>query len=301
MKKKSRLKKWFEYVFFKTLFQIIKMVPLTWCGKIGQGFGFLTFRLLKARRLLTMENIRQAREKGFLPTDTDDYQLAKKVWKTLGMIGSESLFYYTRPPEQLKDTVRWDGEENLKRVLAKQKGVILVMAHIGNWELLGIILSASGYHLTPIVKTQSNKLLDKILQQQRQSVGMKTISQAGFLRPVVEALKRNEIVPFLIDQSAGRLGVPVQFLGRTASIPRGAAEFALKTGTPVVFAYLVRESVNRHLLVISEELKLNKTEDYQRDLADNTVLFTNLVQETVRRYPSQWLWMHKLWPSKIKC
>jgi Kdo2-lipid IVA lauroyltransferase/acyltransferase len=297
----KKLKKWFVYVFFKIFFLMIKSVPLTWCSWAGKHLGYFAYRVLKLRRRLTVENIRQARERGFLSAEIKDDQLAGQVWRTLGMVGSESLYYYTRPPEQFKDSVRWVGEENLRQVLEKKKGVILVMAHIGNWELLGISMSSAGYSLTPIVKTQSNLLLDKIIQEQRQAVGMKTIPQSGFLRPILEALKRNEIIPFLIDQSAGSIGVQVDFFGRRAPIPRGAAEFALKTETPVIFAYLVRESLDQHLLVISEELKLQRTGNYQQDLVANTAMFIQLVQETVQKYPSQWLWMHKLWPTEIKC
>jgi Kdo2-lipid IVA lauroyltransferase/acyltransferase len=92
----------------------------------------------------------------------------------------------------------------------------------------------------------------------------------------------------------------VDFFGRKASIPRGPAEFAIKTGTPVVFAYIVRQAPNHHRLIISEEIPVKHTENYKQDLLDNTAMFSAIIENVVAEYPNQWLWMHKLWPSKIK-
>lgn len=279
---------------------MVKIIPFSWSRWVLKEICLLAFHLLKPRRLLTIENIRNARERGFLDKDIDDYKLAREAWEHLGIIGSEFLYYYTRTPEQLKKYVTIEGEDNLRKVLAKKKGVVMVMGHIGNWELLGMALSVAGYKLSPIVKPQSNLFFDKVIQEKRHSIGMKTISSQGFLRPVVAALKRNEIVPFLIDQDAKGDGVRVRYFGREASIPAGAAEFSLRTGTPVVFAYIVRKSFNHHLLVISEEVSLCNSKDYKRDLVENTSLFMNLIQEVVREYPAQWLWMHSLWSTDIE-
>jgi KDO2-lipid IV(A) lauroyltransferase len=300
-KSKSKTNEWIQFVFIKVATFLVKIIPLTWSQWVWTKICLLAFKILKSRRLLTIENIHIARKQGFLQIDTSDYQLARQVWENLGLVGSEFLYFYTQSPERIKHMVKIEGQANLDKVLSQKKGIVLVMAHIGNWELLGIYLSIVGYSLSPIVQTQSNALLDEIIQKKRQSVGMKTIPKTSFLRPIVEAFKRNEIVPFLMDQYAGKEGgVFVDFFGSDTFLPRGPAEFALKTGTPVVFAYIVHQTLNQHLLVISEEIQLKKTGNYQQDLKDNTALFGGLIQEVIQKYPSQWMWMHKLWPSKIK-
>ncbi|MGE5606685.1 MAG: lysophospholipid acyltransferase family protein [Bacteroidota bacterium] len=299
-KSKFKISDWLQYGLVKILFFLVKIIPFSWSRWILKEICLLAFHILKPRRLLTIENIRNAREKGFLDKGTNDYKLAREAWKHLGDIGSEFLYYYTRTPEQLRKYVTIEGEDNLRRVLAKKKGVIMVMGHIGNWELLGMALSIAGYKLSPIVKPQANSLFDKIIQEKRHSIGMKTISSQGFLRPVVAAFKRNEIVPFLIDQDEGGGGIKVDFFGRKASIPPGAAEFSLRTDTPVIFAYITKKSCNHHVLVISEEIQIKNSGDYKKDLVDNTALFISLIQNAVRQNPSQWLWMHSLWPTNIQ-
>jgi Kdo2-lipid IVA lauroyltransferase/acyltransferase len=175
---------------------MVRITPAFWGRWVGKSLGLLAFKIMKSRQILTIENIRAAKESGRLKSEADDFNLAKQAWGNLGVVGSESLYYYTRTPKQIKKVVTLEGAENLQKVLVKQKGVIMVMAHIGNWELLGIYLSIIGYHLSPIVQTQSNALLDKILQEKRHAVGMKTIPKMSFLRPVIQAFNRNEIVPF---------------------------------------------------------------------------------------------------------
>jgi Kdo2-lipid IVA lauroyltransferase/acyltransferase len=298
--KKFKISDWLQYIFVESLFFLVRIIPFSWNRWIWKNISLLAFKIMKSRRLLTIENIRNARERGFLEKDIDDYQLARQTWEHLGIIGSEFLYFYTRTPEQLKKLVKIEGEENLKKVLAKQKGIVLVMGHIGNWELLGMFLSVFGYKLSPVVKTQSNSFLDKIIEEKRHSVGMKTIPNKGFLRPIVDAFKRNEIVPFLIDQEVRKFRVKVNFFGREASIPQGAAEFSLRTGTPVIFAYINRVNNNQHILVISEEISLKQSGNNKQDIIDNTTLFMNLIQDVVKKHPDQWLWMHSLWSTKLK-
>jgi KDO2-lipid IV(A) lauroyltransferase len=289
-----------EYILFRSIFFAVKLFPLAASSWLGRKLGALAFRILKSRRELTVENLREARDRGFLPGDTDIYRVAARTWENLCLMGIEFVYYYSCPNRRIREAVRVEGEENLKRVLERNKGAILVMAHIGNWELLGASLCAAGFGLSPVVQTQANSLLDKFINDRRRSIGMKTIPKMSFLRPIVQAFKRNEVVPLLIDQNAGKPGVPLEVFGRVARIPRGAAEFALKTGTPVVFAYILRESAGKHRLVISEEIQLSRTGDYQQDLRDNTARFIGMVQSVVSQHPDQWLWMHKLWPTDIK-
>lgn len=300
--KQMKFKHWLEYLFFQSFFLIVKLMPLSWSAWFGKLIAFFGFKILKARRLLTMENIRNARERGYLPADTNDYHLAKQVWEHMGYTSAEYLYYCTQTPERIRKSVQIVGAENLQRVLDKKKGAVVVMAHIGNWELLGMALCSLGYGLSPIVKTQSNQVLDEIIQKQRRDIGMKVIPKLSFLRPIIEAFRRNEMVPFLIDQADSNNGVVIDVFGRKTDIPRGPAEFALKTNTPVIFAYMVRKSPAKHLLYVTEELNLIKTGDYQQDLCENTALFFKLIEDAIRKHPAQWFsWMHKLWPTEIEC
>lgn len=298
MAKRSRLLNVVEYVLFRMLLMAVRVCPIAFSCFIGRQLGKLAFLILKKRRELTIANIRTAQENGFFKAEIDPDQLAKRVWEHLGMIGSEFLYYYERKPEVLKKAVQFEGAENLREILAQHKGAILVSGHLGNWELLGISLILWGFKINPIVKFQSNGLVDRIIQENRRSMGMGLIDKKGFLRPILEAFKRNEIVSFLMDQATSKNGVAVDFFGKETSLPRGAAEFALKTGAPVFTASCLREKPGHYRVVVSEAINLIRTGDHERDVEANTAMFIRMVEDVIRDHPEQWLWMHKLWRNK---
>jgi KDO2-lipid IV(A) lauroyltransferase len=296
---KENLKHWVEYLFFKMFLWIVRLIPLSFANWLGRSLGALAYQLMRSRRALTLENLREARKHGFLPETLDEKQIAKKTWEHLGMLGSEFIYYSQRPQLVLKN-VTIEGEEHLRRVLDQKRGVIFATAHIGNWEIMGSRLALGGYGVNSITKTQSNSILDNYINYFRGLAGIKSIPKRSFLRPIIRAFQQNEIVSFFMDQNGGRAGVTVEVFGRPAPMPRGTAEFALKTATPVVFTYIVREAKGRHRIVVSEEIALSRSGDYEVDLAANTTKFMELIQAIIQKYPEQWLWMHKLWNTKIE-
>lgn len=298
-KKKQWLAK-LEYFLLRGFLGMVKLCPFSISSRVGRTMGVLAFHLLKPRRELTIQNIREARLRGFLPKDTDDYQLAKATWRHLGMVGSEFFYYYHLSPQQIRERITVEGEENLRRVLEKGRGAIMALGHIGNWELIGLVLSYAGFKLCPIYQVQANSLTNQIIDEYRTSIGMRTIPKLSFLRPIVEAFNRNEIVPILMDQNAGDQGVPLDVFGRPALMPRGPGEFALKNNRPVVFVHIMREGWHKHRLIISEEIDLIRTGNYKEDLQTNTAQFVKLIEAAVAQHPEQWLWMHKLWQTDLK-
>jgi KDO2-lipid IV(A) lauroyltransferase len=296
---KKSLQHWVEFYAFQTFLVLVRWVPLACCNWMGRRLGALAFKVLKSRRKLTIENLREAQKHGFFPSALNVNRIAQKTWEHLGMIGSEFVYYANRPDRVLRN-VTIEGEAGLRRILEKKHGVIMATAHLGNWELMGVRLSLAGFGVNSIAKAQSNTLLDNYIIETRQAAGIKSIPKQGFLRPILRALGQNDLVAFMMDQNAGSTGVPMKVFGRETMIARGTAEFALRIDTPVVFAYSVREAKGRHRIVISEELTLSRSEDYAVDLAVNTTKFMELIQGAIQKYPDQWLWMHKLWSTDIK-
>lgn len=288
-----------EFILVRGLFFITKLFPFAISSWLGRKFGTLAFQIRKSRRTLTIENIREAQKRGFLPNDIDGSRIARKAWENLGLLGIE-FAYFSHYRKAISQAVTFEGADNLKRVLEKKKGVIMVTTHTSNWELMGMALAQAGFGINSIAKNQTNLMLNRYINKCRRSTGINPIPKKSFLRPVVEAFKRNEIVAFFIDQAAGRVGIPLKLFGRGVMIPRGAAEFALKLDKPVIFSYIVRVTPRKYRLVISEEIELVRSGDYQKDLWENSARFIGLVQSVVSRYPEQWLWMHRLWETDIK-
>ncbi|HPT87401.1 MAG TPA: lysophospholipid acyltransferase family protein [Bacillota bacterium] len=280
--------------FFQIFFFLVRICPLRTGLFFGRLLGLTAYSILKSRRNITLSNIEHAKIQGFLKKAPDSRKLARAVWKHLGYLGSEFLYYYSHDHRHLLQRVTIEGEEHLQSVLAKQKGAIMASAHIGNWELIGLCLSVKGYKLCPLVKPQENPFFNRLITAKRESVGMKTISRNGFLRPILQALTRNEIVPFIMDQT-DFLGVKLDFFGRPAYLPAGPAQFAIKTGTPLIFVHIVRESLLSHKIIISEEIIPASTGDTASDIRETTKILAKIIERTIDDQPEQWLWMHKLW------
>lgn len=283
-----------ENILFRLFFLLVRLCPLRIGLFFGQLLGLTAYTLLKSRREITLSNIEHAKKRGFLKTAPDSQKLARAVWKHLGYLGSEFLYYYSHDPRKLLQRITIDGEEHLRSALAKQKGVIVASAHIGNWELIGYYLSVKGYPLSPLVKPQENPFFDQVINAKRSSVGMKPIPRNGFLRPILKALSRNEMVPFIMDQTDFQ-GVKLDFFGRPAYLPSGPAQFAIKTGTPLIFVHIVRESPLTHKIVVSEEILPASTGDTASDIRETTKALAKIIEKTIENHPEQWLWMHKLW------
>jgi KDO2-lipid IV(A) lauroyltransferase len=296
---KNKLKHWLEYNAFQIFLLLLRLLPLPCCVWLGRYLGRLAFRVLKSRRRLTLENLKEAQQRGFLPDTLNVDRIARQTWEHLGMLGSEFIYYSSRPRRVLKNVIV-EGEEHLRRVLEQKRGLILATTHLGNWEIMGARLALAGYGVNSITKTQSNGMFDDFINQSRRLAGIKSIPKLSFLRPVIRAFGQNEIVSFFMDQNAGKTGIPLPVFGRMTSIPRGTAEFAIKTNTPVVFAHIIREVTARHRLVISGELKMIRSENYEADLAANTQVLVDLIQTAIQKHPEQWLWMHKLWETDVK-
>ncbi len=285
-----------QFLCIRILFLFVKLFPLKFSHWLARRLGSLSFQLLKTRRDLTLENIRNARKHGFLSFDISDEQITQKIWENLCLLGLE-FAYYKNSVTRIQQAVILEGKENLERVLAKEEGVVLITLHLGNWELMGMALSLAGFKVNSIAKIQTNGLFDRYINDCRRSIGINPIPKTNFLRPVLEAFKRNESVAFFIDQADNHQGIPIEMFGRKAMIPRGAAEFALRLEKPVVFVYITRESPYKHSLVISEEISLIRSGNYENDLLNNTAAFARLIQSVIQRYPEQWLWMHKFWDT----
>jgi KDO2-lipid IV(A) lauroyltransferase len=189
--------------------------------------------------------------------------------------------------------VLMEGEESLRKALAKGNGVIALSAHLGNFTMIGPRLAAEGYPFNVLVKRPADEGFARFLDQLRAKVGLKTISakpRRVAVRGVLGALRKNEIVLMVADEfKSGK--VEVEFLGRNVPAPRGPITLALRTGAAVVPMFVTRDPNDQLTLRIAPEIELVKTESISEGVAANTLSFSRHLEEMVRRYPDQWSWL----------
>ena len=223
--------------------------------------------------------------------------LAIRAFENQGRNLFELLLYPRMNSGNIIGKVEFAGRENFEKAFAKGKGVFMLAAHFGNWELLGAALALYGIPINAIARSVYIGELDEVLNGLRESKGIKVIKRGDNDSPrdILKALKRNEVIALIIDQNTKHIpGVYVDFFGRPAYTPLGLAQLALRTGAPVVPGFMVRVG-DRHRIEIGEQIEIVNTGDIESDIRANTQIFTGIIESYVRKYPGQWVWFHKRW------
>ena len=193
--------------------------------------------------------------------------------------------------------ITFDGRQNIDDALKMGKGVIILTAHFGNWELLAAGLALSGFDTSYIVRPIRSRQLDDMLNGIRRSAGGKPIPRSS-LKGALRCLRRNGLLGILSDIDTKVDGVFVDFFGRPAFTPRGPVSFALRTGAALVPTLIVRQEDDTHIIVAERALELEITGDLEEDIRVNTARYTKITESYIRKYPEQWIWIHQRWKTQ---
>ena len=252
----------------------------------------LTFAILWRYRIRMEENLSMAMAAEF-PTSAERKALVRKAWRNFaqGFLETSRAMYL--PKEEILSMVAVEGEDHLKRALAKKRGVIALSAHLGNFTMIGARLAAAGYPFSVLVKPPRDPGFARLIDDFRARVGIKTISarpRKNAVRAILRALRENDVVLLIADEfKSGE--VEVTFFGRAAPAPRGPAALALRTGAAVLPMFLTRRSDDCLILSIGPEIALVNSGAVEESVATNTALFTRHLEAMIRRHPDQWNWL----------
>lgn len=190
------------------------------------------------------------------------------------------------------------GEENLREAYEAGKGVLIVTAHLGNWEYAGAWCAQNGYKINGLGADQRDERITALIMELRNAGGMKALGKASDLKAMIKALLRGEIIAVPVDQDAKRAGVVSPFLGYPASTPVGMAKLADKLGCAVVPALCVRWLGTEKLeLHFCPALEGREGKPYGKDLQESIDDCNELISGWIRKYPDQWMWMYPRWES----
>jgi len=185
----------------------------------------------------------------------------------------------------------------MRGALEEGRGVMLVTAHCGNWELLNARLPVAGVPLISVVRELDNSRVDRLVTTSRTRFGTEIFPRgptAG--RNIARALAKNKVCGLLIDQDIRDVpGVFVPFFGRPAWTPSGAAMLAIRRGCPVVPAFIHRRPDGTHLAEIHPPLAMPDGGTLEDRIQELTAAATTAIELQIRAYPEQWVWMHRRW------
>ncbi|HEX3569933.1 MAG TPA: lysophospholipid acyltransferase family protein [Acidobacteriaceae bacterium] len=226
--------------------------------------------------------------------------LLKTEYRNLGWLLAEfcQMPAYTR--EQASKFIRYEGLDHYLDARDRGKGVLVLTGHLGAWELSSFYHSLAGYPMGLVIRRLDNPLVDELVNRIRCRHGNRVLHKDDFARGLIGAMRAGETVGILMDTNMTRpQGVFVPFFGVPACTASGLARVALKTSAAVLPGFLLwEESERRYVLRFYPELELAKTGEAEADAAENTARFTAVIEQVIRQYPSQWLWMHRRWKTR---
>lgn len=284
-----------EYLILIAVGGVARRLPRKAVVFLGKGAGDLIFYCVPVRRKLTLEQLKIA----FPDKSADDIRrIARDVFRNLALNSIEHLCYPGLSKDALLEIVRFDNLEILESAYAKNKGVIYVGGHFGNWEYMGSAVSSLGYPVSYVVADIGNPYIDKMVNDHRKSTGVTIITKGMSVRGTLQTLKAGGTMAMLMDQDAGRHGIFLDFFGRKCSTVKGPALFALKTHAAVVFVATIRQE-DGTLRAIFEDVEI----DYSKGATDENIheimqRCTSKLEQYIRKYPGHWFWMHRRWKTQ---
>ena len=294
---KKRISHYFEYIAIRTIGFVLNLLPYSFAMKVGDSLGWFTYRILGVRRKITLINLKATFKEEYSIKELD--RIGLKSYQTF----TKSFIDYILFPslkDKILNLVQFEGKENFDKALAKSKGAILVTGHFGSWELMGAAISKAGYPLDFLVGEQHNILIDNVMNDYRQLMGIGIIKMGVAAKGVIKALKSNRFVAMLSDQDAGGDGTIVNFFEMPASTPKGPAAFALKVGAPIIMGYTAREKGNIHKIKVEEPIFLETSGNKEEDIQKLTQIYTSMLENYIRKYPDHWFWPHRRWKNTVK-
>lgn len=225
--------------------------------------------------------------------------ILRGVFTSLGRQAAEVCLFPKYTPENVSKVVVYEGFENFERALARGKGVLFLTGHLGAWELSAFAHSLYGYPLGIVMRPLDNPYLDRLTRRYRTMHGNKTVDK-DFARGLIAAMRQGETVGVLMDTNMiASQGVFVDFFGIPACTASGLARVALKTDAAVVPGFTIWDpQLQKYRLRFDPPVKLIRTNDREADVITNTQQFTKVIEDYVRRYPEQWLWVHRRWKTR---
>lgn len=286
-----------EYAAAWPFIKILGMMPRRLSRAFGIGLGLAVYLLHVRLRRVGMRNLALAFPE---KTEAERAHILRGVFTSLGRQLAEVCQFPRYTLENIEQVVVYDGLENYQRAFARGKGVLFLTAHFGAWELSAFAHSLHGHWLHVVMRPMDNEYLDRLIQSYRTMHGNKTVGKDDFVRGLLAAMKAGEVVGILMDTNmTPPQGVFVDFFGIPACTASGLARIALRTDAAVVPGFTIwDEALGKYRLRFDPAVELVRTGDLEADIIANTQKFTRVIEDYVRKYPEQWLWVHRRWKTR---
>jgi KDO2-lipid IV(A) lauroyltransferase len=279
------------------LVRLIGILPRPLAHAVGIMIGGAVYWLHPRLRRVGMRNLELAFPGKSL---AERRKILRGVYVSLGRLLGEACQFPKYTLQNASEIAVYQGFENFQEAARRGRGVLLLTGHFGGWEVGSFFHSLQGHPMQIVVRPLDNPYVDTLLQRYRGLHGNTMIGKQEFARGLIAAMRQNLTVGILMDTNmTPPQGVFVDFFGIAACTASGVARVALHTDAAVVPAFTIWDPVLRKYRVeFDRPVDLVRTGDTEADAVTNTAKFSKIIEDHVRRYPDQWLWVHRRWKSR---
>ena len=291
------MKEWIEYAAVWIILKGLGVLPRPIARSFAAGVVRIVHALLPGLRKTAEVNLRIAFPEW---SHAQCRTVVRGMLRNLGWMAAEFARFPKYSKENIEQIVVLDGHENFLEGQRRGKGVLYLTGHIGPWELSSFAHALYGFPLHYMARRIDNPRIDALVNDYRCLSGNRPIFKNDSARMMLKVLKEAGTVGILADQNTmPQEGAFVDFFGKKASTTTGIARVALHTGAAVVPGYAVwDERSGKYRLCFEPPVELIRTGDAERDVLENTQKFTNVIEQIIRKYPEQWVWVHGRWNTR---
>jgi KDO2-lipid IV(A) lauroyltransferase len=286
-----------EYAIAWPFIKILGLLPRPLARAFAISIGQAVYLLHAKLRRVGMRNLEMA-----FPdmSRAERKRILRGEFTSLGRQLAELCQFPRYTLENIDQVVVYDGLENYEKAYAAGKGVLFLTAHFGGWELSAFMHSLHGHWMHVVMRPMDNEYLNGLIQHYRTMRGNKMVDKDDFVRGLLSAMKAGEAVGILMDTNmTPPQGIFVDFFGIAACTASGLARIALRTDAAVVPGFTIwDEALGKYRLRFDPAVELIRTGDLEADILANTQQFTSIIEHYVRKYPEQWLWVHRRWKTR---
>lgn len=287
------------YFIVRLLICMVQAMRIETAARLARGMAWLFADVVRIRAAVVDDNLAHA-----LPhlSTRSRRELARRMWEHLFLLVVE----VAQSPRQIHETnwrdfVALRNSSDMVRLLLSDRPTLIITAHFGNFEVAGYVLGMLGFPTHTVARTLDNPYLDRFVNRFRCSAGARMIPKNGGYDQIADVLGRGESMAFLADQYAGPKGCWIEFFGRPASAHKAIALLALEHDATVAIAGTRRlGQPMRFEMDTPAWIDPRSTAEDVSTIGDLTQWYTSRLEETIRRAPEQYWWLHRRWKDTRK-
>ena len=282
-----------EYIAFILCSKVFQLLGLNISRKIAGFLAVVFYYLIPIRKKTVLENLRMA-----FPDYSERIvrQIALKNYKSFAIVTIEILIMSKFTRDEINKVTHCDNSEVVLKKFNEKNGLIVLTAHFGNWEYFGASLSSQlNLKFYMIVKPLRNPYVDKWMNNVRTKWINEVIPMGVSVRKSYQVLKDQLVLAMAGDQRGPEEGIKINFFGKLTSVYTGPAVFSLRTGAPIIYFLAIRQLDYRYKIIVHEISRKNLPEHENEKITELSRRHILFLENYIRQYPEQWLWMHKRW------